>query len=658
MNALPLIISGPMVRDVSDKSVSVWIALSSKAIVHLDIYALGGSHINASRAGGTIRLAENVHLCVVTVDLPPDCVAEKAGSRCHYNLRFQTIDGPILDLFDVGVLTVEGNESSNKSLLTYSSEERPSFRILPHELTDLRLAHASCRKPHGPGKDAFGILDEQLADSLERFDVLFLTGDQIYADDVHPMLLNGIHHVARLLTDSCDLELDQLKSIYGDGMIGGHRDKLVKAHASFTSTHSDCHLITFMEFVSMYLLVWSDSLWEYIPQTNDLADFRETLPAVRRVLANTATYMIFDDHEITDDWNRTGAWLTSMSDSALGPRIVTNGLGAYNFFQHWGNVPERFTEGSTELKLLKLTESWTERVITDDKSMASYWAESLNVKVGDLQTLLDWSYTKEYSGYRVVAVDSRTRREYPSETSPPGLMSTSDIERLLYVDTRDKKPMILLSAAPVLGLTLLEGIQTAAEQLANKYGEHSLGDSLDLEAWSHHAPTHYYLLQTLWRHERVVVLSGDVHYAFGSTLVNNESDSRIVNFVSSSTKNQFFSKSILSHLQSVYLSAEGGASLEGKNEGVFSEGASVSRNTIQDDWVEELIIDPVPEDDISLESVDGYPEGRRRAAVIGSTNVGLVAFTGNKTIQTVIWKLAGFSMKTPHEATFKITKVG
>jgi hypothetical protein len=60
---------------------------------------------------------------------------------------------------------------------------------------------------------------------------------------------------------------------------------------------------------------------------------------MRKILANTATYMILDDHEITDDFNITPEWTDTVRSKPLGARIVTNALIAYWFFQGWGNDP-------------------------------------------------------------------------------------------------------------------------------------------------------------------------------------------------------------------------------------------------------------------------------------------------------------------------------
>ena len=55
----------------------------------------------------------------------------------------------------------------------------------------------------------------------------------------------------------------------------------------------------------------------------------KTLPKVRRALANIPTYMIFDDHDVTDDWNMTLKFCNAVYNSDLGRRVVQNALVAY-----------------------------------------------------------------------------------------------------------------------------------------------------------------------------------------------------------------------------------------------------------------------------------------------------------------------------------------
>jgi hypothetical protein len=70
--------------------------------------------------------------------------------------------------------------------------------------------------------------------------------------------------------------------------------------------------------------------------------FLQTLPKVRRALANVSTFMIFDDHEITDDWNLNPSWRDRVFTSPLGKSIIRNGMLAYALFQDWGNQADRY----------------------------------------------------------------------------------------------------------------------------------------------------------------------------------------------------------------------------------------------------------------------------------------------------------------------------
>ena len=49
--------------------------------------------------------------------------------------------------------------------------------------------------------------------------------------------------------------------------------------------------------------------------------------------------MIFDDHEVTDDWNLSPLWRDRVMTTSLGVTIVRNALLAYALFQDWGNDP-------------------------------------------------------------------------------------------------------------------------------------------------------------------------------------------------------------------------------------------------------------------------------------------------------------------------------
>lgn len=64
-------------------------------------------------------------------------------------------------------------------------------------------------------------------------------------------------------------------------------------------------------------------------------------------MANTPTYMIFDDHDVTDDWNLSVKWKEDVKAFKLGKRIVANAVGAYWLCQGFGNNPVRYPKDLT-----------------------------------------------------------------------------------------------------------------------------------------------------------------------------------------------------------------------------------------------------------------------------------------------------------------------
>ena len=77
----------------------------------------------------------------------------------------------------------------------------------------------------------------------------------------------------------------------------------------------------------------------------------ETLPKVRRALANISTFMIFDDHEVTDDWYLNPSWRHRVLTAPLGRTIIRNALMAYALFQDWGNQPQQYDKDGAVLEL-------------------------------------------------------------------------------------------------------------------------------------------------------------------------------------------------------------------------------------------------------------------------------------------------------------------
>ncbi|MCA9682771.1 MAG: hypothetical protein KC457_11280, partial [Myxococcales bacterium] len=121
-----------------------------------------------------------------------------------------------------------------------------------------------------------------------------------------------------------------------------------------------------------------------------------------------------------------------------------------------------------------------------------------------------------------------------------------------------KKQVLVVSAAPVLGHTLIEDLQRAGVAYENEK-KHPGDEIWDNEPWGGNATAFIHLLDALGPHAPVVFLSGDVHYAFSSLAdvrLTDKSLRRYIQLVSSSTKNAEFKTNITTLLSTVEDEAE------------------------------------------------------------------------------------------------------
>jgi hypothetical protein len=446
--------------------------------------------------------------------------------------------------------------------LLYPGAAMPSF-VLHSRIQ--QLVHGSCRKPHHSADEGLLCVDRLLADAptpAERPALLMMSGDQIYADDVAGPMLRAIHAlIERLGLFDEDLEgavVDNSPSLYTHHASYYHRADLLPALDSnetlrerffggvkkpiFTSSTADNHLVTFAEVIAMYLLVWSPTPWALIspepPQLSveeqqryareqvQIERFRDGLPGVARVFAHLSTLMIFDDHDITDDWNLSAQWEETAYGHPFSKRIIGNALLAYLLCQGWGNQPDACAE------LLGQTQALT----------AAARGNHLDARKQDelLETLLrfqHWHYVLPTTPALVV-LDTRTRR-WRSEfnlTQPSGLLdweALSELQQALL----DHPSAIIVSPAPIFGVKLIETIQ----KVFSWCGYPLL---VDAENWMAHRGAAQVILN-IFRHSRTpgnyVILSGDVHYSFVYEVLirHRNAGPKIWQITSSGIKNEF-----------------------------------------------------------------------------------------------------------------------
>lgn len=442
--------------------------------------------------------------------------------------------------------------------ISYDNCDLPSFEIKPKVN---ELYHGSCRKPHHPGDDALVRLDnligERVGSKLARPSLLMMSGDQIYADDAAGPMLVAIHQVMNMLglfdeqwhgsiANNSQALLAHPHCYYQRELLLPHDEANQKLYETFiaakrkpifTSVNARNHLISLSELIAMYLLVWSPSLWrlvdfsdhnisteflaKYEQEKNVIEHFVKGLAKVRRALAHLPVYMIFDDHDVTDDWNLTRGWEETAYGHPFSKRIIGNALIAYWLCQGWGNNPDN-------LALLS--------------EQAQQHFQDQGVKEHDklVDMMLKWNHWHYCldTQPKVVVLDTRTQR-WRSESKlnkPSGLMDWESLCELQQ-ELINQPSVIMVSAAPIFGVKLIETVQ----KIFTFFGQALM---VDAENWMAHKGTAEVILN-VFRHFKTpphfIILSGDVHYSFfyDVTLRFRRSSPQITQFTCSGLKNEF-----------------------------------------------------------------------------------------------------------------------
>ena len=350
---LPLLLCGPILRRVAPNSVYIWVALSKRFTIDADLYrikinegeqTLDYHPIEHLTETNTIQLGEQLYISLIKIT--PTTGNFPTQTLLGYNLIFKQ-DSLTFDLDHLGLLSPDSPHN-----IVYGTLKYPAFYI--HDGSKPNILYGSCRKFHGKGLDSLTSGDLLLKDVYLRVDErpnsLFLLGDQIYADDIAAPLFPIISILEKSLAGQQKniadidprLSLEPFQSSINQ--IHG-RQFIMENFCGFTSNHAHNHLIRFEEYATTYLLSWSPELWHVVGQNHLLRTFEETVKQgeiyfvypdeerfkeerkeeylqhhnryteqidhvrnsistisnIRRLMANIPTYMMFDDHEITDD---------------------------------------------------------------------------------------------------------------------------------------------------------------------------------------------------------------------------------------------------------------------------------------------------------------------------------------------------------------------
>ncbi|GAA5047795.1 alkaline phosphatase D family protein [Nocardia callitridis] len=333
-----------------------------------------------------------------------------------------------------------------------------------------KIVFGSCRaakatpdskEPDTAGPDALDAYALRMRDLPEQHwpDALLLLGDQVYADEPTPRI----------------------------------REWLAARRGEAEPKNE---VVSFREYAELYHETWSD-------------------PEIRWLLSTVPTSMIFDDHDVRDDWNTSRTWREQMAEQPWWPARIRAGLASYWVYQHIGNL------GPKELANNELYRAVTEAG-TDVQELLENFAEQADKEV-DGRKPTSWSFRRDFGRTRLLVLDTRSGRILDGQR----LMIGADEFDWLEANAEGAVDNLLIgSSLPWLMPHALSHFQSLNERAAGLPGWRGwLGEKVrqaaDLEHWPAFRASFEQLAHLIHRigtapdaPNTICVLSGDVHHSY------------------------------------------------------------------------------------------------------------------------------------------------
>ncbi|UQX89042.1 alkaline phosphatase family protein [Jatrophihabitans telluris] len=341
----------------------------------------------------------------------------------------------------------------------------------------LRIAFGSCRyarsasvadDPHFEA-DALMVLGRQLAaESEERWPhALLMLGDQVYADETTPQTQARIRRRRDITTGAKEQVAD------------------------------------FEEYTWLYDESWTD-------------------PDVRWLMSVVPSSMIFDDHDIRDDWNTSRLWRQDIQRTDWWRERIIGGLSSYWVYQHLGNLAPADLAANELYQQIRTGGA-------DGEHLLRAFAEHADAEADGAKGTR-WSYRRDFGAVRLVMIDSRCGRILDEDEGGRSMVSDAEYAWIAEQARGDYDHLLIGTSLPWLLARALHDLEAWDESLAAgargprlaRWAER-LRRAADLEHWAAFQRS-FRELSGLIRDvatgvhghapATVCVLSGDVHHAY------------------------------------------------------------------------------------------------------------------------------------------------
>ncbi|HEX2742604.1 MAG TPA: alkaline phosphatase family protein, partial [Rubrobacter sp.] len=263
-------------------------------------------------------------------------------------------------------------------------------------------------------------------------------------------------------------------------------------------------------------------------------------PAIRWLLSTVPSAMIFDDHEVGDDWNISASWVEEMRCQPWWNDQIVGGYASYWIYQHLGNLPpEELEKDDLYAKVKDAGDAWP---ILQDFAYHTH-REPDGAR---------WSYHRDFGATRLLMMDSRGGRVLEEEHR-----SMVDAKEWAWIEdkaTGGFDHLLLGTSIPVLLGPGMHHLQSWTERLC--YGvwgkrmaswAEGLRRSQDLDHWPSFHDSFAALVERIRAvaggeegtpPSTVMILSGDVHHGYlAEATFDGGAESRVYQAVASPFRN-------------------------------------------------------------------------------------------------------------------------
>lgn len=261
------------------------------------------------------------------------------------------------------------------------------------------------------------------------------------------------------------------------------------------------------------------------PPGEEISDFEEYCwlyqesweePLIRWLFSTVSVSMLWDDHDMSDDWNISRSWLAEMQAKSWWHRRAVGCIASYWIYQHIGNLSPRELADDELYQRVRGNQTAEEEIFP--------WARRIQSTGAGVR----WSFCRDFGRTRAVFVDSRAGRVL--EEDRRAIVDDEEWAWIVEHASGDFDHLLIATTVPWLLSPTFDRLEAWNERLCDgawgkpaAWASEKLRRGVDFDHWAAFGESFAKLRDLL--HEvatgrrgkapaSIVVLSGDVHHAY------------------------------------------------------------------------------------------------------------------------------------------------